>query len=324
MLGDRETRSAFKSDLRGRDIVSAKDLSRDELELVFEVADDVLANSSAYSAVLRGRRVALLFVEPSTRTFSSFYIAARRLGGDVLPLNEPEMTSLTKGETLYDTLKMLEGYGVDCIVMRHPSRGAARFAADVVSAPVINAGSGSQEHPTQAILDVYTILKKRGEVDGISLGMLGDLRFSRTVPSLAYLVSNFDDVELHFIAPSALQVRQEVELYLNDRNVKYTKVTRQQDIPDAISRLDVLYVTRLQKERFPDPSEYERLKGSYRVDMDMLRYAKTSLGVMHPLPRVDELDAEIDRTPHAWYFDQASYGLPTRMAIFALVVGEAR
>ncbi|MCS7094240.1 MAG: aspartate carbamoyltransferase [Thaumarchaeota archaeon] len=324
MPGEQSAGPIIREDLRGRDLVSAKDLTRDELGIVFEVAKEVESNLDGFSNVLRGRRVALLFAEPSTRTFSSFYIAARRLGGDVLPLNEPEMTSLTKGETLYDTLKMLEGYGADCIVMRHPSRGAARFAADVVSAPVINAGSGSQEHPTQAILDVYTILKKRGKVNGTSLGMLGDLRFSRTVPSLAYLVSNFDDVELHFIAPTALQVRQEVELYLHDRNVRYTKVTKQQDIPDAISRLDVLYVTRLQKERFPDPSEYERLRGSYKVDMGMLRYAKSTLGVMHPLPRVDELDTEIDRTPHAWYFDQARYGLPIRMAIFALVVGETR
>lgn len=323
MSGERGAGALLRGELRGRDVVSAKDLTREDAELIFEVAREVEADPGRFSGVLRGKRVALLFVEPSTRTFSSFYIAARRLGGDVLPLNEPEMTSLSKGETLYDTLKMLEGYGVDCVVMRHPARGAARFAADVIPAPVINAGSGSQEHPTQALLDVYTILKKRGKVDGTSLGMLGDLKFSRTVPSLAYLISNFDGVELTFIAPPALQVRQEVELFLRERAVSYTKVTRQQEIPDAVSRLDVLYVTRLQKERFPDPSEYERLKGSYRVDMGMLRHARPTLGVMHPLPRVDELDAEIDRTPHAWYFDQASYGLPVRMALYALVLGDA-
>ncbi len=308
--------------LKGMDVVSAKDFTRPMVEKVFEVADEVLKRPERFSDSLEGRRMALLFVEPSTRTYSSFHVAARRMGADVLPLTDPEMTSLAKGESLYDTLRMIEGYGVDCIVMRHPARGAAKYAAEVVRVPVINAGSGSQEHPTQSLLDAYTIVKKRGSLDGLTIGFLGDLRFSRTVPSLVYTLSLFEGVTMHFIAPPALQVRPEVELLLRKRNTGYSKVERQSEIPRAVSELDVLYVTRLQKERFPDPSEYERLRGSYRVDLELLSNARPALGVMHPLPRVDELDPEVDDTPHAWYFEQASYGLPIRMALYHLILGD--
>ncbi len=307
--------------LKGMDVVSSKDFTRPLVERVFEVADEVLRSPERFKDSLEGKRIALLFVEPSTRTYSSFHVAARRMGADVLPLVDPEMTSLAKGESLYDTLKMIEGYGVDCIVMRHPARGAAKYAADVVKIPVINAGSGSQEHPTQSLLDAYTIVKKRGSIDGLRIGFLGDLRFSRTVPSLVYTLSLFEDVAMHFIAPPALQIRPEVELHLRKRGISYSKVEKQSEIARAVAGLDVLYVTRLQKERFPDPSEYERLRGSYRVDMELLSNAKPTLGVMHPLPRVDELDPEVDNTPHAWYFEQASYGLPIRMALYHLILG---
>jgi aspartate carbamoyltransferase catalytic subunit len=308
--------------LKGMDVVSAKDFTRPLVEKVFEVADEALRSPERFRGSLEGKRIALLFVEPSTRTYSSFHVAARRMGADVLPLVDPEMTSLAKGESLYDTLKMIEGYGVDCIVMRHPARGAAKYAADVVSVQVINAGSGSQEHPTQSLLDAYTIVRKRGSIDGLTIGFLGDLRFSRTVPSLVYTLSLFDGVTMHFMAPPALQLRPEVELHLRKRGVRFSKVEKQSEIPKVVAELDVLYVTRLQKERFPDPSEYERLRGSYRVDMELLSNARPNLGVMHPLPRVDELDPEVDRTPHAWYFEQASYGLPIRMALYYLILGD--
>ncbi|MEM3808212.1 MAG: aspartate carbamoyltransferase, partial [Nitrososphaerota archaeon] len=202
-----------------------------------------------------------------------------------------------------------------------PSRGAARFAAEVAEVPIINAGSGSQEHPTQSMLDLYTILRRRGSIDGVSIGMIGDLRFSRTIPSLSYLASLFNDVKLYFMAPTVLQVRPEVELYLKEKNVKYMKVEDTYEIRKHLREVDVLYVTRLQKERFPDPSEYEKLRGSYVVNRELLSYAKIDVGVMHPLPRVDELSPEIDSLPNAWYFEQAKYGLPLRMALLYMILG---
>ncbi|MEM0111810.1 MAG: aspartate carbamoyltransferase, partial [Candidatus Parvarchaeota archaeon] len=294
--------------LRGRDVVSSKDFTRTEIEQLFALATEMEKHGENYRESLRKRKVALVFVEPSTRTFQSFLAAVRALGGEVMPMSDPSMSAMAKGESLHDTIKMLEGYGADCIILRHPSRGAARFAAEVAEVPIINAGSGSQEHPTQSMLDLYTILRRRGSIDGVSIGMIGDLRFSRTIPSLSYLASLFNDVKLYFMAPTVLQVRPEVELYLKEKNVKYMKVEDTYEIRKHLREVDVLYVTRLQKERFPDPSEYEKLRGSYVVNRELLSYAKIDVGVMHPLPRVDELSPEIDSLPNAWYFEQAKYG----------------
>lgn len=313
----------FKNTFAGRDIVSCRDLSREDAELVFSLTDGVVSNSVRLEGSLRGKKVALIFVEPSTRTFQSFYVAARSLGAEVLSIHDPEISSIAKGETLYDTVKMIEGYGADCIVLRHPARGAARFAAETASIPIINAGSGSQEHPTQALLDCYTIKSKIGRIDGVRIGMLGDLRFSRTIPSLCYLLSRYSGVKIFFIAPPLLQVRREVELYLSERGVELRRVAETDEIREVMPELDVLYVTRIQKERFPDPTEYERVKGSYVVDAKLLSYARSSLGVMHPLPRVDELSPEVDRLSNAWYFEQARNGLPLRKSLLYLVLGEA-
>ncbi|MEM1518454.1 MAG: aspartate carbamoyltransferase [Nitrososphaerota archaeon] len=307
--------------LRGRDVVSSKDFTRTEIEQLFALATEMEKHGENYRESLRKRKVALVFVEPSTRTFQSFLAAVRALGGEVMPMSDPSMSAMAKGESLHDTIKMLEGYGADCIILRHPSRGAARFAAEVAEVPIINAGSGSQEHPTQSMLDLYTILRRRGSIDGVSIGMIGDLRFSRTIPSLSYLASLFNDVKLYFMAPTVLQVRPEVELYLKEKNVKYMKVEDTYEIRKHLREVDVLYVTRLQKERFPDPSEYEKLRGSYVVNRELLSYAKIDVGVMHPLPRVDELSPEIDSLPNAWYFEQAKYGLPLRMALLYMILG---
>jgi len=303
---------------RGRDVLSTKDFSREELESLFSVAADVEANPGRYEDTLTDKRVALLFLEPSTRTYGSFEAAAVNLGCKVLSNRDPSATSLAKGETLHDTVKMIESYDTDCIVLRDRRMGSSRFAAQVTGLPVINGGSGSREHPTQAMLDLYTILKERGEIDGVSVGFVGDLRYGRTVSSLCYALAHFDDVEVTFIAPPILQVRGEVELYLKQRGVPYTQSA---DLRDAVPGLDVMYVTRIQRERFPDPTDYERVRGSYVVDGRVLAQAKGDLGVMHPLPRFDELSPEVDGTGNAWYFSQAANGLPVRTALLSLVLG---
>ena len=301
-----------------RDVISIKEFSREELDFIFKTAMDVEENPVRYHGSHPDKRVALLFLEPSTRTFGSFNTAADNLGCKILSNRSPGVTSVAKGETLHDTIKMIEGYDTDCIVIRDRHMGSARFASEVTEMTVVNGGSGSQEHPTQAMLDLYTILKKRGGIDGIRIGLTGDLRYGRTCSSLSYSLANYDDVELFFVAPGILQVRREVEIYLQQRGVPYIK---SESLGEVIGELDVLYVTRVQKERFPDPTDYERVRGSYVVDLQVLGKAKDELGVMHPLPRVDELHADVDKTSHAWYFEQAANGVPVRTALLHLVLG---
>jgi len=301
-----------------RDILSTKDFSREELDSIFSTTRDVEVNPDKYRGTLSDKRVALLFLEPSTRTYGSFEASAVNLGCKILSNRNPSVTSITKGETLHDTIKMIESYDTDCIVLRDRRMGSSRFAAEVTDLPVINGGSGSREHPTQAMLDLYTILKERGEIDGVSIGFVGDLKYGRTCSSLSYALAGFEDVEISFIAPQTLQVRSEVEIFLKQRGVSYTKST---ELKGATSELNVLYVTRIQKERFPDPTDYERIKGSYVVDNSILALGKEDLGVMHPLPRFDELSSEVDSTDHAWYFSQAANGIPIRTALLSLVLG---
>jgi len=308
----------MKNPFKNRSIISAKDFSREELEFLFGVADDIKEDPSKYRNELKGKKVALVFLEPSTRTFSSFFTAAMNAGCDVISFQDSSVTSIAKGETLFDTLKMIEGYGIDCIVLRHYYMGSAKFADEIVDVPIINAGSGSQEHPTQAMLDLYTILKKKNKIDGLKIGFLGDLRFGRTCPSLSYILSNYN-IEIFYVAPQNLQIRKEVEIYLDNKGIKYKKTS---DIREVIKELDVLYVTRIQKERFPDLTEYEKVKSFYSVDLNLLSLAKKDLGVMHPLPRVDELSSEVDKTPYAWYFEQAKNGLYIREALLNLILDQ--
>ena len=306
--------------LRGRDIISAKDLSREDFEALFNLADLYEKDPNFYRDLLEGCTAALVFVEPSTRTFHSFETAARILGCDVTAIRDPSMSSMAKGESLHDTIKMLESYGASIIILRHPAKGAALYAAEVSSVPVINAGDGSREHPTQAMLDLYTIRRKRGSIDGLRIAFLGDLRFSRTVSSLSYALSLFKDIEIFYIAPPILQVRREVKIYLEDRGVRYREVVEMKEAREILRGVDVLYVTRLQKERFPDPSEYEKLRGAYTVGTEILNIMGSGAGIMHPLPRVDELSPDLDTTPNAWYFDQARWGLNVRVALLSLIL----
>ena len=301
----------------GRDVVSARDFKRDQLDHILSAVDDLEKHRGSLDGVLKGKLAALLFFEPSTRTYSSFQIAAEKLGMEVTGFAGPTGSSITKGETLHDTVRMFEGYGSDCFVIRHAKMGAARFAAEVSGVPVINAGDGSREHPTQAMVDLYAIKKAFGKIDGLKVGMLGDLRYGRTSSSLAYALSNYD-VEITFIAPDSLQMRPEVGQFLNQRGVTPRK---ESELRNVAGKLDVLYVTRIQKERIPDPTEFEKVKGMYEVNLEALKDAKPSLKVLHPLPRVDELSTDVDATNYAQYFVQAAGGLPLRMVLLSLVLG---
>ncbi|MDW8083928.1 MAG: aspartate carbamoyltransferase [Candidatus Caldarchaeum sp.] len=258
-----------------------------------------------------------VFLEPSTRTRLSFVFAMKRLGGDVVDFGPEEITSRAKGESFEDTMRMLDGYNPDIIVVRSKEVGAAEKASKLVKCSVINAGDGWNEHPTQALLDVFTIWEIFGKVDGLRIGIMGDLKYGRTPSSLSFLLSKFRGVSFHYIAPQALQIREEVL-----KEVQAFEVHIHSRLEEVDEELDVLYVTRLQKERFTNQREYEELKGSYVVTVDLLKKLKKIPVIMHPLPRVDELSTEIDRLPQAKYFQQAENGVYVRAALIAMLLGK--
>src|SRR3990170_1658678 len=301
----------------GRDILSIADFSRADIEHILKVADDMVVDPhKASERSLAGRILATVFFEPSTRTRLSFESAMKRLGGDVVSFGGLEGSSVAKGETLSDTIRMVEAYA-DAIVLRHPQEGAARLAAEFSSKPVINGGDGAGQHPTQTLLDLYTIWDELGAIDGKTIALVGDLKYGRTVHSLALALCHFD-VDLYFIAPPTLQLPREIQEQIKARGRDYKTAERPEDL---IKDVDVLYATRIQKERFPDAAEYAKVEGSYRVDLEMLREAKKGLIVMHPLPRLGEIAPEVDRTPHAKYFTQAHNGVRVRMALLSLIFG---
>jgi len=300
---------------RDRDIVSIRDFTREEIDHILVTADAMEPLAVEGSDMLKGKILASLFFEPSTRTRLSFEAAMQKLGGSVINIAEPKASSIEKGENLADTVRVVENYA-DVIVLRHPLEGAARLAAEFSGVPVINAGSGAEEHPTQALLDLFTILKSKGDIDGLNIALMGDLRYGRTVHSLTYALSNYA-VNLYLVSPKILKMRREV---VEDVSGKM-RIEELENVKDILSELDVLYVTRIQKERFPDLEEYEKVKGSYRVDLNLLDNAKDDLIIMHPLPRVEEIAPEVDSTRYAKYFQQTRFGLITRMAILALVLG---
>jgi aspartate carbamoyltransferase catalytic subunit len=302
-------------DFIGRDVISIRDFSREEIDYILKVAGEIEHLVKTGSDILKGRIMATLFFEPSTRTRLSFEAAMYKLGGSVIGFSEPEISSIRKGENLADTIRVVENYA-DVIVLRHPFEGAARFAAEYASVPVINAGSGAEEHPTQALLDLYTILKEKGRIDGLTIALMGDLRYGRTVHSLAYALSLYN-VKLFLVSPELLRIRREVLEDIKNR----VNVYEHTNIEDVLPEVDVLYVTRIQKERFPDLAEYAKVKGSYKLDLKVLRKAKSDLIILHPLPRVDEISVEVDSTPFAKYFQQVKNGLVTRMALLALILG---
>jgi len=264
---------------------------------------------------LDGKIMATLFFEPSTRTRLSFESAMYRYGGKCLGFAEPKVASVQKGENLADTVRVVESYA-DVLVIRHQLEGAARLAAEFASIPVINAGTGAEEHPTQAMLDLYTMRKEFGKIDGLNVVLAGDLRYGRTVHSLAYALSLYD-INLYLVSPSILRMRKEVLEEVQGR----IKIEELEDLSKVMSKADVIYMTRIQKERFGSLEDYEKVRGSYRLTAEDLTVAKPNMIVMHPLPRVDEIADSVDGTPHAKYFKQVWYGLLVRMSLIGLVLG---
>lgn len=300
---------------KGRDIVSIRDFTKDDLLHILEVAKDMEENKPQ---LLAGKILSTLFFEPSTRTRLSFESAMLRLGGSVIGFSDEKVSSVKKGETIWDTAKMAEQYS-DVIVIRTPIEGSARLAAEATSVPVINGGDGANQHPTQTLLDLYTIQKAKGHIERLKVGFLGDLKYGRTVHSLAIALSHWD-VDLYFIAPDALQMPAQ---YLKDLREIGITCSLTSDVLSVSGDLDVLYVTRIQRERFPDPLEYEKYKHAYRLDLSLLDHIKEDLKIMHPLPRVGEISPELDDTDHAVYFEQAGNGVTVRKAVLALVLGKA-
>lgn len=306
------------SGFRGRDIISVRDLSRGEIDHILDAAKKMVpaARGEREDRSLAGKVLGTMFFEPSTRTRLSFESAMTRLGGGVLGFADPSITSLTKGETLADTVRMVESYA-DAVVLRHPHEGAARLAAKFSSIPVINGGDGAGQHPTKTLLDLYTIWSEKGGIEGQKVALLGDLKYGRTVHSLTYALTRYG-VDLYTVAPPQLQMPKEIVEYTKEKGVELTSTS---SLDEVIREVDVLYVTRIQKERFPDPTEYMKVAGIYQVNKRVLRDAKPDMIVMHPLPRVDEIHPEVDETPHAKYFIQAFNGVPVRMALLSLILG---
>ncbi len=303
-------------DFRGKDIVSIRDFTRDEIDYILDTAQLMEPLSKIGSDILKRKIIGTLFFEPSTRTRLSFESAIKKLGGSSLGFAEPMVSSVKKGENLTDTIRVVENY-VDAIVLRHPLEGSARLAAEVAIVPVINAGSGTEEHPTQALLDLYTIKRELGRIDGLTIAFLGDLRHGRTVHSLAYGLAQYDDVKLYLSSPSLLKMRREIV----DDVSKNIDVIETDQLEPLIPKVDVLYVTRIQKERFPDIEEYEKVASSYEITLDTLRTAKRKMILMHPLPRITEIAHEVDFSPHAKYFKEVWYGMVVRMGLLTLILG---
>jgi aspartate carbamoyltransferase len=268
--------------------------------------------------LLKGKIMASLFYEPSTRTSSSFLAAMQRLGGSIIPINEVQYSSVAKGESLPDTIRTLECYA-DVIVLRHPEVGASELAAQYARKPVINAGDGVGEHPTQALLDLFTIMEERGQVDGLTITLLGDLRYGRTVHSLSRLLSLYN-VRLNYVSPEILRMPKEILSELKEKGISQSE---HELLAPVLAETDVLYVTRVQKERFSEMDEYQSVKNAYTITPETMTGAKERMIVMHPLPRLSEIDMAVDDDPRAAYFRQMEYGLYVRMALLAMVLGKA-
>jgi aspartate carbamoyltransferase len=306
--------------LYGQDVLSVRQFNPEMLAYVFSVADEMrmLVDRFGSADLLQGKIMANLFYEPSTRTSSSFMAAMQRLGGQVIPINSVQYSSVSKGESLADTVRTLECYA-DVIVLRHPEVGSAAEAAYWASKPIINAGDGVGEHPTQALLDAYTIVRELGRMDHLTVAMVGDLRFGRTVHSLTRLLLN-RNITFRFVSPRLLRMPEEIR----DEIVEAGDVfSEHEDVHDVIGEADVLYVTRVQKERFTDLGEYEQVKDAYIITPELLEKAREQMIVMHPLPRVGEISYEVDRDPRAAYFRQMQNGVYIRMALLAAVLGRA-
>lgn len=297
-----------------KSLISITDLTKDEIIRITELA--AYFEEHPYEPLLNGRVIASLFFEPSTRTRLSFESAINRLGARVIGFSDTANTSVSKGETFHDTIQVISNY-CDMIVMRHSLEGAPRYASEFSKVPIVNAGDGANQHPSQTLLDLYSIKKTQGTLDGINIMMIGDLKYGRTVHSLLQALSHFN-TKFTFVAPPELRMPEEYKQFLRDKGLEYTETT---EIGDAINEADIVYMTRVQRERFTDPMEYERMKNVYVLKNSMLDNTKDNMRILHPLPRVGEIAYDVDQNPKAYYFNQTENGVYTRMAIISYLLG---
>ncbi len=300
--------------MKNRSLVSIDDFSTDEIGRILDLAGEFEKNPS--QNILQDKVIASLFFEPSTRTRLSFESAISRLGGKIVGFTDASSSSVSKGETLNDTIRTVSNYS-DLIVMRHPIEGSARYASEVAGIPVVNAGDGANQHPTQTLLDLYSIRKTQGTLDNLNIFLVGDLKYGRTVHSLMMAMSRWNTT-FNFISPKELRMPNEYKLYLDDLGLKYYEHT---DFTEIISKADIIYMTRVQRERFTDPMEYEKVKNVYVLQNSMLKNTKDNMRVLHPLPRVNEIDPDVDSNEKAYYFEQALNGVFTRQAIISTLLG---
>lgn len=300
--------------MKNKSLVSINDFEKEDYLKILDLAEKFEENPD--QPLLKDYVIASLFFEPSTRTRLSFETAITRLSGKIIGFSDSNATSVSKGETLHDTVKIVSSY-CDLIVMRHPLEGSARYASEVSSVPIINAGDGANQHPTQTLLDLYSIRKTQGSLDNLSLFLVGDLKYGRTVHSLLMAMSEFNTT-FHFISPDELKMPNEYKMYLKNKGLDFYE---HKDFTDIVSEADIIYMTRVQKERFSDPIEYERVKNAYVLKDKMLDGTKDSMKVLHPLPRVNEIHTNVDVTPKAYYFQQALNGVFTRQAIMTSILG---
>lgn len=297
-----------------KSLISITDLTKDEIIRITELA--AYFEEHPYEPLLNGRVIASLFFEPSTRTRLSFESAINRLGARVIGFSDTANTSVSKGETFHDTIQVISNY-CDMIVMRHSLEGAPRYASEFSKVPIVNAGDGANQHPSQTLLDLYSIKKTQGTLDGINIMMIGDLKYGRTVHSLLQALSHFN-TKFTFVAPPELRMPEEYKQFLRDKGLEFTETT---EIGDAINEADIVYMTRVQRERFTDPMEYERVKNVYVLKNSMLDNTKDNMRILHPLPRVGEIAYDVDQNPKAYYFNQTENGVYTRMAIISYLLG---
>jgi len=300
--------------MRHDHLISATQLSRGDIEAVLDRAAEIAADPGAVADARADKLLGLCFFEPSTRTKMSFDAAMKRLGGTTVDMGGVDSSSVKKGESLADTMRVVEGY-TDALVLRHPSEGSAKLASEFVDVPVLNGGDGAGQHPTQTLLDLYTIRENAGFED-LTVGIMGDLKYGRTVHSLSHALTNVDATQ-HFVSPESLRLPRSVRFDLHEAGAQVREHT---DVDEVLETLDVLYVTRIQRERFPDENEYRKVAGEYRIDAGLLEGVDDDLTVMHPLPRVDEIAPDVDETTHAKYFEQAHNGVPVRMALLDLML----
>ena len=297
-----------------KSLISIRDFTKEEILHILETAKEFEQNP--VQDFLTGKVIASLFFEPSTRTRLSFETAVNRLGARVIGFSDASNTSQSKGETLKDTIKMVNNY-VDMIIMRHPLEGSSRYASEVADVPVVNAGDGANQHPSQTLLDLYSILQTQGTLDGLTINMVGDLKYGRTTHSLLQAMSQFK-TKFVFTAPEELKMPKEYKEFLDSKGIEYIETA---SLEEHLNNCDILYMTRVQQERFTDPIEYERVKDCYSLDAEMLANVKDNMKILHPLPRVNEISQDVDETPYAYYFKQAENGLYVRMAIISYLLG---